>query len=138
MFRPTLPARRTQQAATVPGMTHKLSPGTALLLTIPPLLWAGNAVVGRLMQGLVPPVTLNFLRWVLAFAILLPLAPWVLRRGSGLWAHRRRFALLGLLVVISFGAGPLGDYCRRAAEQLRDPAQYWHSQQQGGEGRHGA
>ena len=74
MFRPTLPARRTQQAATVPGMTHKLSPGTALLLTIPPLLWAGNAVVGRLMQGLVPPVTLNFLRWVLAFAILLPLA----------------------------------------------------------------
>lgn len=47
-------------------------------------------------------------------------------------------ALLCLLVVISFGAGPLGDYCRRAAEQLRDPAQYWHSQQQGGEGRHGA
>ena len=104
MFRPTLPARRPRRAATVPGMTHKLSPGTALLLTIPPLLWAGNAVVGRLVNDLVPPVTLNFLRWALAFVILLPLAPWVLRRGSGLWAHRRRFALLGLLGVGCYNA----------------------------------
>ena len=80
-------------------MTQRLTPGTALLLTIPPLLWAGNAVVGRMAQGLIPPVTLNFLRWALAFAILLPLAGWVLRRSSGLWSHWRRFALLGLLVL---------------------------------------
>lgn len=104
MFCLTLPARRLCRAATVPGMNHKLSPGTAVLLTIPPLLWAGNAVVGRLVNDLVPPVTLNFLRWVLAFVILLPLAPWLLRRGSGLWAHRRRFALLGLLGVGTYNA----------------------------------
>lgn len=85
-------------------MNQRLTPATALLLTIPPLLWAGNAVVGRLLQGLVPPVTLNFLRWVLAAALLLPLAPWVLRRDSPLWAHARRFAMLGLLGVGCYNA----------------------------------
>jgi drug/metabolite transporter (DMT)-like permease len=77
----------------------RLTPSTVALLLIPPLMWAGNAVVGRLMQGSIPPVTFNFLRWVLAAALLLPLAAWVLRPGSGLWPHRRRFALLGLLGV---------------------------------------
>lgn len=85
-------------------MSQKLSPVTALLLTVPPLMWAGNAVVGRLVNTLVPPITLNFLRWALAFAILLPLATWVLRRGSGLWSHWRRFALLGLLGVGCYNA----------------------------------
>ncbi len=85
-------------------MTQRLTPGTALLLTIPPLLWAGNAVVGRMVQGLIPPITLNFLRWVLAFAILLPLAGWVLRPSSGLWPHWRRFTLLGLLGVGGYNA----------------------------------
>ena len=75
----TLAAPNHDAPATVVRMTQRLTPGTAALLTIPPLLWAGNAVVGRLVQGLIPPVTLNFLRWVLAFAILLPLAAWVLR-----------------------------------------------------------
>lgn len=85
-------------------MTQKLSPATAALLTVPPLLWAGNAVVGRLVTDLVPPITLNFLRWLVAFFLLLPLAIWVLRRGSGLWAHWRRFALLGLLGVGCYNA----------------------------------
>lgn len=85
-------------------MTQRLTPVTALLLTIPPLLWAGNAIVGRLVQGLIPPVTLNFFRWVLAFAILLPLAGWVLRPASGMWAHWRRFGLLALLGVGCYNA----------------------------------
>jgi len=85
-------------------MSTPLSPVTAMLLTVPPLLWAGNAVVGRLVSTLVPPITLNFLRWVLAFVILLPLAAWVLRPGSGLWTHWRRFALLGLLGVGAYNA----------------------------------
>jgi drug/metabolite transporter (DMT)-like permease len=100
----TLAAPNHDAPATVVRMTQRLTPGTAALLTIPPLLWAGNAVVGRLVQGLIPPVTLNFFRWVLAFAILLPLAAWVLRRNSGLWAHWRRFALLGLLGVGGYNA----------------------------------
>ncbi len=85
-------------------MTQRLTPGTALLLTVPPLLWAGNAIVGRLVQQLIPPVTLNFFRWVLACAILLPLAGWVLRPASGMWAHWRRFGVLALLGVGCYNA----------------------------------
>jgi drug/metabolite transporter (DMT)-like permease len=62
------------------------------------------AVVGRLVNGLVPPITLNFLRWVLAFLLVLPIAAWVLRRGSPLWSHWRRYAVLGLLGVGSYNA----------------------------------
>ena len=85
-------------------MTQRLNPASALLLTIAPLLWAGNAVVGRLVHELVPPMTLNFLRWALAFLILLPLAHRVLQPRSGLWSHWRRFALLGLLGVGCYNA----------------------------------
>lgn len=80
-------------------MSQKLTPATALLLTVPPLMWAGNAVVGRLVRNDIPPFTLNFLRWFVAFAILLPLAAWVLRRAGGMWPHWRRFAALGLFGV---------------------------------------
>lgn len=76
-----------------------MTPSTAILLTIPPLLWAGNAVVGRIVHTWVPPMTLNFLRWAIALVILLPFASFVFRRGSGLWTSWRRFALLGLLGV---------------------------------------
>ncbi len=87
-------------------MNQRLSPGTALLLVLPPLLWAGNAVVGRVVSDLVPPMTLNFLRWALAFVILLPLAHGVFRRSGPLsvWPHWKRFALLGLLGVGCYNA----------------------------------
>ncbi|MDO8448519.1 MAG: DMT family transporter [Rhodoferax sp.] len=85
-------------------MHPKLTPTAALLLTVPPLLWAGNAVVGRLVSDLVSPMTLNFLRWVLAFALLLPLAGNVLRPTSDLWPSWRRFLLLGLLSVGGYNA----------------------------------
>lgn len=84
--------------------TQRLTPATAALLLIPPLMWAGNAVVGRLMQGSIPPITFNFLRWVLAFAMLLPLAAWALAPRSPVWAHSRRFAMLGLLSVALYNA----------------------------------
>jgi len=61
-------------------MSQRLTRGTALMLTVPPLM-------------------LNFLRWVIAFAILLPLAAWVLRRSGGMWEHWLRFAVLGLFGV---------------------------------------
>ena len=80
-------------------MTQRLTLQTAFLLTVPPLMWAGNAVVGRLVRDDIPPITLNLLRWLLAFVILLPLAAWVLRGASGMWSHWRRFAILGLLGV---------------------------------------
>ena len=82
----------------------RLTLPTALLLTAAPLLWAGNAVVGRAVHTLMPPVTLNFARWLIAFALLAPLAWRVLAPGSGLWPHWRRYALLGLLGVGSYNA----------------------------------
>ena len=83
--------------------TQHLTPGTAALLLVPPLMWAGNAVVGRLATDLISPITLNFLRWVVAFFLLLPLAWKLFVSGSSLsallWANWRRYALLGLLGV---------------------------------------
>jgi drug/metabolite transporter (DMT)-like permease len=80
-------------------MNRKLTASTALLLTVPPLLWAGNAIVGRLVREAVPPMTLNLLRWSIALLVLLPLGRAMLRPGSGLWQDWRRYSLLGLLGV---------------------------------------
>ena len=85
-------------------MHPRLTPTAALLLTLAPLLWAGNAVVGRMVTTLVSPMTLNFLRWILCFGMLLPLAGAVLRPRSGLWPHWRRFSLLALLSVGGYNA----------------------------------
>jgi len=86
------------------SMNHPLTPSTALMLVVPPLLWAGNAVVGRLVNAMVPPITLNFLRWAIALLILVPMAGWIYRKSSGMWAHWRRFAVLGLLGVGMYNA----------------------------------
>ncbi|QWG12322.1 DMT family transporter [Bradyrhizobium sediminis] len=67
-----------------------------LLLSITSLCWAGNAIVGRLAAGHIPPVTLSFLRWSLAFLIILPFAWNHLMRD---WAAIRRH--LGTMVILS-------------------------------------
>ena len=85
-------------------MNQRLTLSTALLLTIPPLMWAGNAVVGRLVADLIPPMTLNFTRWGLAFVFLLPFAWQVLKPGSSVWINWRRYAVLGLLGVGCYNA----------------------------------
>ena len=53
------------------AMTQKMTIGTAALLVTAPLMWAGNAVVGRMVNEMLPPMTLNFLRWLLAGLLLL-------------------------------------------------------------------
>jgi drug/metabolite transporter (DMT)-like permease len=72
---------------------------SAILLLVPPLLWAGNAITGRLVHELISPLTLNFLRWALAFLLLLPMAHKVLYRDSSLWSKWKRYAVLGFLGV---------------------------------------
>ena len=67
-----------------------------LLLTVTALCWAGNAIVGRLAAGHIPPVTLSFLRWSLAFLIILPFAWKHLVRD---WAAIRSH--LGTMIVLS-------------------------------------
>ncbi|QHJ00259.1 EamA family transporter [Xylophilus rhododendri] len=85
-------------------MPVRLSPSTVFLLALPPLLWAANAVVGRLVHGLVPPMTLNLLRWAVALLILLPLAHGIFRRGSPLWTQWRYYLLLGLWGVGAYNS----------------------------------
>ncbi len=79
--------------------SNALTPRTAALLLVPPLMWAGNATVGRLVHELISPMTLNFLRWVLAFVLLLPLAYPVLKAKSAVWPMWKRYGLLGFLGV---------------------------------------
>jgi drug/metabolite transporter (DMT)-like permease len=67
-----------------------------ILLSIAALCWAGNAIVGRLAAGHIPPVTLAFLRWWLAFLIILPLAWRHLKRD---WSAIR--AGLGTIIFLS-------------------------------------
>ena len=81
-----------------------LTPRLALLMTLPPLLWAGNAVVGRLMAGQVPPLTLNFLRWLLTVLVLLPLAWRALRPWSRIRSRWPYLATIGLLGVGMFNS----------------------------------
>src|SRR6478752_4188462 len=81
-------------AAGSPG--HWLAHQPYLLLTITALCWAGNAIVGRLAAGHIPPVTLSFLRWSAAFLIILPFAWKHLVRD---WAAIR--AGLGTMIVLS-------------------------------------
>ncbi len=85
-------------------MQQRLTPTAALLLTLPPLLWAGNAVVGRVLAPQISPMTLNLLRWVLAAALLLPLGAHAMRRGSAVWAHWRWLVLLSLFAIGGYNA----------------------------------
>lgn len=87
------------RAAPLPFMNRQLTASTALLLTVPPVLWAGNAIVGRLVRDAVPPMTLNLLRWTIALAVLLPLGRAALRAGSGALSNWRRYSMLGLLGI---------------------------------------
>ena len=52
----------------------------ALALALAALFWSGNFVAGRALRGAVDPVTLNFLRWLVALAII---APFVWRKHAG-------------------------------------------------------
>ena len=51
-----------------------------LLLTLPPLFWACNWIIGRAFHDDIPPLAMTFFRWLFAIAILLPFA----------WRHVRR------------------------------------------------
>jgi drug/metabolite transporter (DMT)-like permease len=72
-----------------------------LLLCITALCWAGNAIIGRLAAGHIPPVTLSFLRWSLAFLVILPFSFKHLKRD---WpAIRGKLGVMVLLSVTGIG-----------------------------------
>jgi len=51
-----------------------------VVVAIAPLCWSGNIVLGRGVIHIIPPVSLAFWRWAIAFLILLPFT----------WRHARR------------------------------------------------
>ena len=84
-----------------------LTPRLALMLSLPPLLWAGNAVVGRMAISQISPLWLNASRWALALLLLLPLGWRVFAsraRRAELWARWPHLALLGLTGVGVYNA----------------------------------
>jgi drug/metabolite transporter (DMT)-like permease len=83
-------------ASGAPASGHWLTNQPYLLLSITSMCWAGNAIVGRLAAGHIPPVMLSFVRWSLAFLIVLPFA-WKHLRDD--WAAIR--ARLGVMVFLS-------------------------------------
>jgi drug/metabolite transporter (DMT)-like permease len=85
-------------------MNSSLTLRVAFLLTLPPLMWAANAVVGRMAVGVVPPVLLNLLRWTVVALLLLPLAWPVLRQPQLIRDRWKHLSLLGLLGMGSYNA----------------------------------
>jgi len=73
-----------------------------LLLALTSLFWAGNTVVGRATVGLIGPATLTFVRWAIAFVVLLPFAWPHLRRD---WPAVRRHVVAIVLLALIGSAG---------------------------------
>lgn len=84
-----------------PGLSWWRSP--YVLLTLTALFWAGNSVLGRALADDVPPITLSFWRWCIAFVILLP---WVARSLAAHWrvvvSHWKVMIFLSVLGVPAY------------------------------------
>jgi drug/metabolite transporter (DMT)-like permease len=69
-----------------------------LLLSLPPLFWACNWVVGRAFSAEIPPMAMTFYRWACAALMLAPFAwPRLRRAWPTLRAHAWLFVLLGII-----------------------------------------
>lgn len=87
--------------APVRAADRGLDAATLVLLVLPPLFWAGNALVGRYAAGLIGPMVLNAARWLIAGLLMLPFV------ASSVRAHadvlRRSWPTLALLGVCGTG-----------------------------------
>ncbi|WP_207455966.1 DMT family transporter [Azospirillum sp. SYSU D00513] len=82
------------------GLVDRLFDQLWLMMIMPPLFWAGNAVIGRAAAGVVPPVGLAFWRWFVGALIVLPFAWPHLRADARTLAARWRIVLvLGALGI---------------------------------------
>jgi drug/metabolite transporter (DMT)-like permease len=95
----SIPARAHSMNAAV--RTHWFA-NAYLLLTMTTVFWAGNAIAGKLAAGVVTPVSLTFLRWLLASLLIAFLARAHLRRD--LRTLRRHWLLVFLLGGFGFAA----------------------------------
>lgn len=74
--------QKQREGASTPRATWlgALAGEPRLLMLLPGLFWAGNAIVARSVAGEIPPVALAFWRWAVAALLIAPLA----------WPHLRR------------------------------------------------
>jgi drug/metabolite transporter (DMT)-like permease len=85
------------------GLATRAFGNAYVLLTLTMLFWAGNAVVGRGAVGLVPPFTLAWLRWTIAFILVMPVAwPYLKRDLPLIRAHWPILTALGALGAGTF------------------------------------
>lgn len=82
-------------------MRIKASPYLLLILTT--LFWAGNFVLGRAVNTVIPPITLSFWRWALALLILLPFSlPQLITQRKVIRKSWQDLLLFGLLGIACF------------------------------------
>lgn len=92
-----------RREATWPPRCRGVSP--YLLLTLTPLFWSCNWVIGRALHEDVPPLAMTFFRWLFAVLMLAPFAlPHVVRDLPVLRRHWGTMLLLGALGVGSHNA----------------------------------
>lgn len=92
----------TPQSAPEPA-GRRFYDNVALLMLVPPLMWAGNMVLGRAVAGAVPPIGLAFWRWAVATLIVLPWAlPHLARDMPELRQKWKIVAILAALGVAAF------------------------------------
>lgn len=76
-----------------------------LTLILPPLLWAGNFVVGRAVRHDLTPMTLSFWRWAIALICLLPFSYVTLRRDwRRYWEQRWQVLRVSVVGVAAFNS----------------------------------
>jgi len=73
------------------------------VVSLAPMCWAGNIVLAKGIATLIPPVTLAFWRWAVAFFILLPLTwPYVRRDWKTALAGWKILVVLSLFGITGF------------------------------------
>lgn len=95
----SVPAHRSPRSRFIQGMIER----PYLLLTLAPLFWSANVVLGRAISGNVPPVGLAFWRWLVSGLIMVSIA-WrhVQRDWPVIRQHRWMVLILALLGIATY------------------------------------
>ncbi len=82
-------------------MSKNLSITNLFLLIAPPLFWAGNFVIGRIVRDDIGPMSLSFWRWVIAFCCLLPFVYKYIKRDWSLYKQHFGFVLRTSIIGVT-------------------------------------
>lgn len=70
-------------------------------LILPSLFWAGNFVVGKVLHAYIPPFSLVFLRWIIAFLVILPFAWRFMQRDKLLYKQHLRLVIMTAILGVT-------------------------------------